>query len=134
MAALVPCTWATYCAVLVATALSVCRKFRQVRSAVSSSRALPLIWTIFWLGSQRPPSGTNHWAWAEGAMRRSTSVTQGWPQITAASRLMMVATAWVAGSMRPAVRSPLPTSSARARSTFSATAEANSVSVMAKLT
>ena len=84
------------------------------RDARSKSRAKPSISTIFCPGIQVWPSPTSQVAVAVGATRRSTSSTQGRPQMTAASRQMMVAVTRAVGGTSDAVKSPVPTSSSSA--------------------
>ena len=117
--ACVPWTASTYCAVLVATPLSSCKKFSAVRSAVSSARALPCTSSTTWFSAQRWPSCTCQVISAAGSKRSTAACTQALPQTTALSRAST--RAWVARSagMSEAVRSPAPTSSAKARVTSS---------------
>ena len=111
----VPATACTCSAVRLATALSSCKKLRAVRSAVSRARAGPSSSSTTWSAAQVAPSCTRHCQVAVGAIWRKVASTQGAPQTTAASRARIWARVWRAGSISAAVRSPGPTSSARAR-------------------
>ncbi|ABM55820.1 hypothetical protein Veis_0027 [Verminephrobacter eiseniae EF01-2] len=111
----VPATASTWMRVRVATALSSCKKFSTVRSALSSARAWPSSVSTTCPGAQRWPSATCQSSSTPGSSARNVASAQGAPQITAASRARMRARARRAGSIRPAVRSPVPRSSASAR-------------------
>ena len=104
-------------AVAVATPERRPRKFRAVRSPVSSARAEPSMRSTGAPASRHSPSGPSRSTFASGSRRRKTAAATSSPEITPGAFWVIVARARAeASTVASVVASPSPTSSASARS------------------